>query len=120
MAEDKAILGSLERVLEEPVSGIAFVMDYVEFHFNDKVIRALAEPTVWVDGRRFTFPEAGSRDALCSLIGRNAEHVKAQQNIAIEIDFSDSAKVQIPLECGHGLVESAHFMPGNNLPMEIW
>jgi hypothetical protein len=52
----------------EAVSAVSFVMDYVEFHFNGQIIRALSSPILETKTGRFQFPGTGSRDALCSLI----------------------------------------------------
>jgi hypothetical protein len=53
----------------EQLNTVAFVMDYVEFSFNGPVLRALTGPIVQTGELRLRFPEPGSRDALCSLIG---------------------------------------------------
>ena len=60
---------SAESLVGEEFNAVAFVMDYVEFDFNGPILRALSPPRLEHEGGIFTFPEPGSRDALCSLIG---------------------------------------------------
>ena len=59
----------LQFLLGEPLSAVSFVMDYVELHFNGSYLRCLVPPVVEQGGRVARFPEPGSRDALCALIG---------------------------------------------------
>lgn len=48
---------------------VAFVMNYVEFRIGGNVLRALSPPSLALPtGQRVTFPQAGSRDALCEMI----------------------------------------------------
>jgi hypothetical protein len=108
-------------LIGEPLSGVAFVQDYVEFHFDGKILRSLTAP--WVDfaGVAHPFPEAGSRDALCSLIGSVAEGLREEDNVEIEVQFSGGAKLHIPLAERHRVgPEAAHFVPGLNQPMDVW
>jgi hypothetical protein len=60
----------IEGLIGEELSAIYFARDYVELSFDGPVVRSLTTPTVHVDGYRHQFPDAGSRDALCEIIGR--------------------------------------------------
>ncbi len=55
------------------VSGVSFVRDHVEMLFDGPVLRSLASPMVREGDQVARFPEPGSRDALCRLIGRTVE-----------------------------------------------
>jgi len=112
---------SIEAITGEPLSGVAFVQDYVEFHFDGKVVRALTMPRVVLRCERHTFPETGSRDALCSLIGRVVERVSVRDDDAIDITFSGEALVHIPLKVDERSgPEAAHYVPGPNQPIVVW
>ncbi len=111
----------IETIRGEPLSGVAFVHDYVEFHFDGKIVRALTMPTVTRGNARLTFPEAGSRDAFCSLIGLIVEEVMIKADIEIVIVFSGGAIVRIPLAVEERSgPEAAHFVPGLNQPIAVW
>jgi hypothetical protein len=96
-------------------------MDYVELHFDGKVIRALTNPVIVIGTSRCVFPEAGSRDALCSLIGKMVETINAEDTVAITLTFAGGGRVTIPLspEARTG-PEAAHFVPGWDQPIEVW
>lgn len=58
------------------LSAVCFVRNYVEFHFDGPVLRCLAPPVVRSQGWTFEFPEEGSRDVLCGLIGQTVEQAE--------------------------------------------
>jgi hypothetical protein len=96
----------------EQLTEVAFVMDYVELKFNGPVLRVFTKPTVEVDGVGLHFPETGSRDALCSLIGATVAAVSVHDGDHIEIKTSAGGRLMIPIndEARMGL-EAAHFVP---------
>ncbi|MFF5210398.1 hypothetical protein [Streptosporangium sp. NPDC000396] len=95
----------------EELNIVAFVMDYVEFHFNGPKLTALTDPHIQIGLQTWIFPEPGSRDALCTLIGRTVQAVSIKPNEHIIIDFSE-AILTVPLDEDslHG-PEAAHFFP---------
>ncbi len=82
----------------EELNGVAFVEDYVEFHFNGPVLRALTNPAVHTTAQQWNFPNAGARDALCSLIGATVESVEVQEQDAIRLRFADGRVLVVPLD----------------------
>ena len=112
-------MGDLESLVGLELSAVAFVRDYVEFQFDGPVLRALANPLVRTEGDKSQFPDPGSRDALCSLIGRAIESVRViwsedspTGDERIEFAVRD-ATVVIPLGPERGdCPEAAHFIPG--------
>jgi hypothetical protein len=96
----------------EQLNTVAFVMDYVEFHFNGPVLRALTGPIVEGHGVRLRFPEAGSRDALCSLIGSEVAAVEISDYDRIELRLDGGRRLTIPLDSESRVgVEAAHYVP---------
>jgi hypothetical protein len=75
----------IENLVAEQLNAVSFVMDYVEFHFNGPVLRALSSPVLDYHGRRVRFPEPGSRDALCSLIGTEVAAVEVREHDRIAL-----------------------------------
>lgn len=111
----------LREIIGQPVSGIAFVQDYVEIHFDGKILRALARPHIRTDADSSVFPHSGSRDALCSLIGKSVLNVQVHETVEIELRFSGNTSVLIPLaERWRDGPEAAHYVPGENEPIEVW
>lgn len=109
------------------MSIVAFVMDYVEFHFNGPVLRALTDPIVEHGGVRVKFPSPGSRDALCALIGTEVESVTLQEGDRIELRTNRGHTLAIPLDSSSRVgPEAAHFVPADESgrllvsAMQIW
>lgn len=105
----------------EPLSGVAFVQDYMEFHFDGKVLRSLTSAALTSKGRSWRFPEEGSRDAFCGLIGRSVHHVKVEEGHEIELTFTEGSVLRIPLAPAEmSGPEAAHFIPGEDQPIDVW
>lgn len=113
---------TIETLIGEALSGVAFVLDYLEFHFDGMVLRALTAPTLTLgSGIQYTFPDAGSRDALCSLIGHTVEALTVEEDVNIGVTFSGGARVDIPLAPeARSSPEAAHFVPALNQPIAVW
>jgi hypothetical protein len=111
----------IEAITGEPISSVAFVHDYVEIHFDGKIVRSLSMPTVRLGDILHTFPAPGSRDALCSLIGQTVERVVATEDECIEIALVGGNRIFIPLEPGARVgPEAAHYVPGRDEPIIVW
>ena len=96
----------------EQLNNVAFVMNYVEFKFNGPVLRALTNPIVESDGLRLRFPESGSRDALCSLIGSEVEAVTVNDDDRIELALTSDRRLTISLDRESRVgTEAAHYVP---------
>lgn len=105
----------------EPVSAVSFVQDYVELHFDGKVLRALYGPRVATPDGSLEFPAPGSRDALCRLIGRVVTDLDVEEGKQIVLKFEGGFELSIPLthESKRG-PEAAHYVSAPNAPVEVW
>jgi hypothetical protein len=105
----------IENLVAEQLNAVSFVMDYVEFHFNGPVLRALSFPVLDYQERRVRFPEPGSRDALCSLIGSDVAAVEVREHDRIELRTKQGHILTIPLdEASYRGAEAAHFIPADS------
>src|SRR4051812_9883032 len=86
----------MEMLVGEELNAVSFVMDYVEFHFNDPVLRALNPPELRDARNTSRFPEPGSRDALCTLIGARVAAIQIGAE-EIEVRFTDDRALAISL-----------------------
>jgi hypothetical protein len=76
-------------------------MDYVEFRIDYNILRALNPPRVELhDGTAASFPEPGSRDALCQLIDTEVAQAR--------VDFPESAHLVPADDRGDLLVDEMH------------
>lgn len=111
----------ISEIIGQPMSAIAFVHDYVEMHFDGKILRALSNPSVRIGQAVFVVPGPGSRDALCDLIGRSVVNVVVRELNCIEVRFEGNASIRVPLSDAERTgPETAHFVPGDNQPIEVW
>lgn len=111
----------LAEIIGQPMSAVSFVHDYVELHFDGKILRALTRPSVASDRDQLAFPEPGSRDALCELIGKRVVNVILRETECIEVRFGSNASVRVPLSDAERTgPEAAHFVPGDDQPIEVW
>lgn len=111
----------ITRLVGQPLSGVAFVQDYVELHFDGKILRSFMPMSVISGGVTRATPESGARDSLCALIGKKILDVVLQESKKIDLRFDGGSIVSIPLnEADRMNPEAAHFVPGENLPIEVW
>jgi hypothetical protein len=108
----------IESLVGEELSAVSFVRDYVEFHFDGPLIRALNNPIANIGGKAFPFPKAGSRDALCSFVGKAVIRVKFKGHVELSLAFDDG-QITIPLDnASYRGPESFHWCPADG-PMEV-
>lgn len=109
-------------LIGEELAIVAFVMDYVEFHFNGPRIRALTNPIVRTCKSEVQFPSPGSRDALCSLIGQEVRDAALQDEHSLTLSFMSGEQLVIPLDAGsHIGPEALHWHPDDdNAHMVVW
>jgi hypothetical protein len=105
----------------QTLTGVCFVMHYVEFHFSGPLLRVLVPLTLVRRGDKFAFPGEGSRDALCSLIESVVEDITLVDDVSLTVRFRGGSTLIIPLEKKPDLdPEAAHFVPGLNQPLQIF
>ena len=111
----------VQGLVGEEISAVAFVCDYVEFHFSGPILRSLSHPTIAGKGTEHRFPESGSRDALCGVIGSTVRAVKLEEHRALELTTNNDCRITIPLDIENlpgG--EAMHFVPELNGPIQVW
>ena len=82
------------------ITGVAFRRDGVEFHFSGAIVRSIAAPSVTIGESTYRFPKAGSRDALCLVIGSSVESQSLVAGQHFEFTTASGVCVRIPLEPG--------------------
>lgn len=103
------------------VSAVCFVQDYVELHFDGPILRCLAGPLLKSGSFAGAFPDAGTRDALCSLIGQTVINVSLKDKLQLEMEFSTGTSFTIPLDPRRRSgPESMHFVPQIGGPIQVW
>jgi hypothetical protein len=106
-------------LIGERVSAVCFVWDYVEIRFDGTILRSLSNPIVRVRGELFRYPDSGSRDALCQLVGATVRGLTIDEGRALELSTDNDCNLTIPLASADG-DETMHFLPGPNQPLSVW
>ena len=111
----------ISNLVGEEFSAVCFVRDYVEFHFDGQIIRSLTNPQISIRDAKYAFPESGSYEALCCIIGSKLEEIHLVESEALEIVTSSGQRLTIPLiDKNKSTPEFMHFVPGENQPIQVW
>lgn len=78
------------------VTSVRFFVSLVEIDFGGMTIGISGSPVVTAGPRRFRYPESGSRDALCSLIGARVERMRTTAGDRTELRFDSGWELVIP------------------------
>ncbi len=78
------------------VASVRFLSRSVEVDFGGVVVGIPGSPIVNAGPRRFRYPETGSRDALCSLIGARVEMMRSAAGDRTELKFDTGWELVIP------------------------
>lgn len=110
---------TFSKLVGEELSSVCFVRDYVEFHFDGPIIRALSLPKVNVGGKYFPPDMLGWRDALCSLIGRKVVAALSDDGVFL-LTLDGEASAEMSLTPTGNAAEALHFVPTGQGPMQVW
>jgi hypothetical protein len=121
MTESIDLTPSLQFLVGEPLNGVCFFMDYVELHFNGSYVRCLAPPAVTRGTAASTFPNAGSRDALCGLIGLEVQAAAGVDDAELRLEFTDGSTVSVDLSHGRRVgPEAVHIRNQATGEIQYW
>jgi hypothetical protein len=78
------------------LASVRFLTRTIEMEFGGTVIGIPGNPVINAGARRYRYPDPGSRDALCSLIGARVERMKATAGDRTELRFDTGWELIIP------------------------
>jgi hypothetical protein len=114
-------MADLSELVGAEVSGVNFVRDYFELHFDGPVLRILGRFCVEHNGVQTLQTSCGWRDVLCGLIGHTVEEVSLREGFDCSVRLSGQIELRVSLvpdsESGP---ETLHFMPWPKKEMLIW
>lgn len=90
----------LAPIVGDCLSGVAFIMDYVQFQFKGgALLTALTAPSVRTSsGHGWTVGQQGWRDSLCERIGVTVQSAFLKTGEQLAIDFADGSRVTVSLK----------------------
>ncbi|MBV8191778.1 MAG: hypothetical protein JOY64_35515 [Alphaproteobacteria bacterium] len=102
------------------LSGITFVRDYVQLHFDSAFINAFVWPTITTGDKAFKKQTPGYRDVLCDQIGQHVVAAVAMPDTSISVHFQASV-LEISLRDKDRIgPESATFQDGSGKLWSVW
>jgi hypothetical protein len=86
----------LRELVEEPLSSVVFVMDYVQLDFNGSRFSAYVWPTATIGVTELRFGDEGYRDALCAFISHEVTATEESADVGLAIHFGLGSIVTNP------------------------
>ena len=100
----------LPEIVNEFLSSVEFVMDYVQLHFFSSTLAALTSPEVREGHSVHRVGDSGYRDALCRRISVVVREVQVREEQELVIAFNDDSSFHISLRAENRVgPESATF-----------
>jgi hypothetical protein len=78
------------------LNSVRFLAHTVEFEFGGLVLGVSGDASIVAGGTRIAYPEAGSRDALCRLIGSRVNEMRRTTGGDIELDLDTGWGLVLP------------------------
>ena len=91
-------LVSMERapashVVGSRLAAVRFLAETIELDFSGVVIETEGQPIVSTGAQRYRYPEDGSRDALCRLIGTTVRRMRVAESNELQLTFDDGSEL---------------------------
>jgi hypothetical protein len=87
---------SLPDLSGRQLSSVRFLDERIEFDFGGVVVLTTDNPIVSTGLQRLRYPDAGSRDALCGLIGGSVESARTLPGERLELRFANDRQLIVP------------------------
>ena len=110
----------LEALVGEQLSAVVFVQDYVQLQFDGQTVTAFTPVSVIRGPHRSTFPDAGSRDDLCSVIGTKVVRQSIAGGDALALEFEGGAIIRVPLDAESRVGPEAMNFSGLDNQLIVW
>lgn len=87
-------------VTQRRLTSIRFLLQSVELDFGGVVFRVTGRLTVSCGSEAVRYPEAGSRDALCRMIGATVNRMRINEANEVLLGFDGGCELVIPRDVG--------------------
>ena len=84
-----------DQLIDEQLSAVTFVQDYLQLHFDGPTINVTAPITIHDAGRSVSSTEPGFRDAVCNQIAKFVGRITVVPHEQLVIEFRDGARIEI-------------------------
>jgi hypothetical protein len=110
-----------QQIVGEQLSGVTFVMDYLQLQFNPPpLINAYTPVTVFISGKCYVSGDDQFRNKLCEQIAKIVKSVIIKSEVSFLITFEDGSAISVSLRTSDYVgPEAMEFHGRNNLWMVI-
>lgn len=88
----------LEYLINEQLSSVEFVQDYLQLHFEDKTLTCYVWPCVITKGCEYRSSHIEYKNRLCSLISERVSNVGLIENTSLTIAFKKGSEIILSLD----------------------
>lgn len=82
-------------LLNEQLSSVIFVQDYLQLDFDGNVITYYSWPTVNFENRKYTYTDLNYKNALCGLIAKNVTDVYFEKGSLLKIIYETNDNIEL-------------------------
>ena len=106
----------------ETLLRVAFVWDYIELDFGSASLTFFSHPLIKMNSFDGKFPDVGSRDALCSLIGKKLLSLQLDDEKELVLTFKPKDTVILPMDIESKMRwgEVLHFYGNDGTGLQVW
>lgn len=88
----------LEYLINEQLSSVEFVQDYLQLHFEDKTLTCYVWPCVMRNGDEYRINHTDYKNQLCSFIAEKVTNVTIIEKISLTITFRSGSQIILSLD----------------------
>lgn len=84
-------------LLEEQLSSVEFVQDYLQLHFDGNTLTYYIWPDIIINNNNYTITDIGYRDALCSIITHKVKGIVLIDKVELKLLFDNGNLIKLDL-----------------------
>ena len=88
----------LECLINEQLSSVEFVQDYLQLHFEDKTLTCYVWPFVITNGCEYRSSHIEYKNRLCDVIADRVSNVDLIENTRLTIAFESGSEIILSLD----------------------
>ncbi|MEJ7738919.1 MAG: hypothetical protein WKF97_15955 [Chitinophagaceae bacterium] len=95
----------LEYLINEHLSSVEFVQDYLQLHFEDKTLTCYVWPSIRKNEYEYRSNHTDYKNQLCSLITENVTNVILLEQVSLTITLTNASEIILSLDSSNPEIE---------------
>jgi hypothetical protein len=88
----------LDIIINEKLSSVEFVMDYIQLHFDGITLTFYVFPEIDIAGQSYNIQNHDYRNKICDLIDKKVKSIKFKEDESFDILFENSWTIHLSLK----------------------